>query len=507
MALSLWPHQCAALDAIQTAISGGRMSALISMPTGTGKTRMFCVLAKDLGWPTIILVHRDELIRQTVSTLGDVWPGAVVGVVRAEQNEWERTTEGVTPDVVIASVQSLHERRLHQIPPGTFALVIVDECHHAPARTWTAAIEHLAARFTLGVSATPSRCDGKGLAELFGERPLYSYGLRQAIEDNRLVRITQFAIDTTVDLDGVSYRAGDFATGELSSMVNTEARNRVIIEAYEKHAADRRALAFCVDRAHARDLAEAFCKSNIDADVVTGDMPLDKRRATLERFAAGDIRVLTNCMVLTEGFDDRGIDCILMTRPTCSTPLYMQTIGRGLRLAPDKTNCLILDFVDASRQHKLITVLDLLGAPKLSNANGQDVIRVADADRAEAERQLLIASTRPLKWRLTHVCPWPDLPNLNGYTKEKPWHDAPASPKQVKYLHSVGVESARALTKGESSYLISRVMEYEAAFPTPATSKQRYCLERAGLWRADLTKRTASELIGKLKSGALVGAA
>ena len=143
------------------------------------------------------------------------------------------------------------------------------------------------------------------------------------------------------------------------------------------------------------------------AATVTGNTPRDERRQLLRDFAAGDIRVMGNCAVLTEGFNDPAIGCVLMARPTCSRPLYMQCVGRGLRLAPGKTHCLVLDFVDNSKRHKLITVLDLLGAPTATNANGADVLHVVDADIERAEAEHVIQSTMPLQWRLASVCPWP----------------------------------------------------------------------------------------------------
>ena len=271
MMLRLWPHQQAAIDAAWAAVNSRRRAGLIALPTGTGKTIMFATFARQMGAATSVLVHRDELVQQAVEAFGVVWPEAPVGVVKAGRNEWQTTGKGERPQVVVASVQSLHARRLATIPRNRFGLVIVDEAHHAAADSWAAVLDHFKPRFILGVTATPERADGKGLAERFGDRPLYSYPLRQAIDDGQLVRLIQYAVETTADLDGVSSRAGDLAVGELADAVNTAARNRVVVEAYQKHAAGRRALAFTVDVQHAHDLCEAFTAAGVRAAVVSGE--------------------------------------------------------------------------------------------------------------------------------------------------------------------------------------------------------------------------------------------
>jgi superfamily II DNA or RNA helicase len=472
------------------------------MPTGCGKTLISAEIMRQLNVPTLFLCHRDELIRQTVDTLSRAWPAASVGVVKAERNEW---ADG--QDVVVASVQSLHDRRLDAMPEDRFELLVVDECHHAAAPTWRRVIEHFDSRFLLGLSATPERADGEGLADLFGDRPLYTYPLRRAIEDGYLARPTQYAIMTDVDLNGVSRHAGDFAAGSLGRAVNTPDRNACIVEAHQQYASSRRSVAFCVDVQHAVDLAAAFQSAGVSAHHVSGETPIEERRELLRAFSCGEFQVLANCAVLTEGFDDPGIDCVVMARPTSSRTLYTQAVGRGLRLHRDKTDCLVLDITDNSRRHKLVTVLDLFGQPRTNSASGEDVIAVVDRDMEQQECELQIASTAPVSWRLESVCPWPELPNLRGYYPTKAWHMDRASDAQAKMLIRMGLEIDRNITKGEAHYLIERGLEFEAVHPSPATQKQRWFLERCGEWREGMTKIQASRLIGELKQEQLRGVA
>ena len=492
--MKLYPHQIAALAAVKSSIKSGRKAGLIGMPTGTGKTVIFCTLGHDLGWPMLILVHRDELVKQTIDTLKWTWPAASTGVIKGPRDEWQER------DAVVASVASLHSSRLERMPRDRFGLVVVDEAHHAAADSWVRVLDHFDSRFILGCTATPDRFDGRSLADRFGDKPLFTYQLRNAIEDGQLARLIQYQIHTDANLDGVSYRMGDYAEGALSLVVNTPARNRVIVEAFQEHASSRRAIAFCVDVQHGRDLAKAFRDAGIRAECVTGATPIDERRQLLADFAAGKIQVLTNCEVLIEGFDDPSINCILMARPTASRGLYTQSIGRGLRKFPNKTDCLVLDITDNAVKHKLVTVLDLLGAPQATDADGGDVLEIVDDDIRRAEQSRVIARTEVLRWRLEHVCPWPELPTLRGYAPTAPWHDDAATPKQVEYINKFGLAIDRDLTKGECSWLIDRSLQYEAANPTPATDKQEWFLRHHGAWRDGTSKRDASKLIGELKS-------
>ncbi len=492
--MKLWPHQRAALEAVRASVQAGEQSGLVSMPTGSGKTALFSTAARDLGLRTLVLVHRDELVTQTIKTLEGAWASAKVGVIKAERDEWQDDQ-----NVVIASVQSLHNGRLAGMPRDRYELIVADECHHAAAPTWRAVIEHFEHRYLLGASATPYRTDGQGLADMFGPRPLYTYPLRSAIDDGVLCRLRQYAVETGCGVDGVAVRAGDFANAALSNAVNTPARNGVVVEAFQEYASKRRAVAFTVDVAHAEALAKAFNDAGITSAMVSGATPIDDRRKLLARFRKGKIRVLANCQVLTEGYDDPSVDAILMARPTQSRSLYTQAIGRGLRRFDSKTDCLVLDFVDNCEKHKLVNVLDLFGETNLRNTAGGDVVEAVDRDLAEKERRREIQTLNPLEWRLKRVCPWPALPKLKGYVATAPWHGEPATQKQVEFLNGMGMKLSRSLTKGEASFLIDRAQAYRAEFPEPASRAQKLYLQRCRKWRHGMTRSEAHRLIGEIK--------
>ncbi|OAQ20344.1 DEAD/DEAH box helicase [Thermosulfurimonas dismutans] len=357
--LPLRPYQRTALEHILDAYLDGRQSVAISLPTGCGKTIVFLALARgvvEAGGRVLIVAHRDELILQPIEKLSLVWPGAPEpGVIKAERFEPGRP-------IVLASIQTLW-RRLDRLVQG-FDLVVIDEAHHAAASTYRMALDRLLelkpAMKVLGVSATLFRRDGESLREIFKE-VVFEYSVLEAIADGYLCGIDYRAVKTGCDLSGVrfDYRAGDFAVNQLAQTVNTPERNTFAVETWLELAEGRKTIAFCVDIKHAHDLAETFRAYGVEAQTVTGQTPLEERRAMLKAFARGEIPVITNCQVLTEGFDDPAVDCLLLARPTASKALYIQMVGRGLRLYPGKKNCLVIDLVDNSSRHSLVSIADL----------------------------------------------------------------------------------------------------------------------------------------------------
>ena len=361
--LPLRPYQRRALSRILDAYLDGRQSVAISLPTGTGKTVVFLALARgvvEAGGRVLIVAHRDELILQPIEKLSLVWPEALEpGVIKAERFEPNRP-------IVLASVQTFW-RRLDRLTQG-FDLLVIDEAHHAAASTYRMALDRLLElnpdMKVLGVSATLFRRDGESLREIF-EEVVFEYSVLEAISDGYLCGIDYRAVKTGCDLSDVrfDYRAGDFAINQLAQTVNTPERNEFAVETWLSLAEGRKTIAFCVDVKHAHDLAETFRAYGVEAQTVTGQTPLEKRRAMLKAFARGEIPVITNCQVLTEGFDDPAVDCLLLARPTASKALYVQMVGRGLRLYPGKKDCLVIDLLDNSSRHSLVSIADL--DPKL----------------------------------------------------------------------------------------------------------------------------------------------
>ncbi len=354
-------YQRTALDVVHERRARGVTRQLVSMATGSGKTVFSAHLIAEAGLPrTVFMVHRDELVRQSLVTLQRVNPNLSLGVVKADRDD-------IFADVVIASAQTLAQprrlERLCQATAGTGLLFVSDEAHHDMAESRLRAITKLAPALLVGLTATPNRADKIGLGHLYQET-VFHLSMLELIAMGKLSPIKGLRIDTETDIDGVKTVAGELAEGELADAVNTDARNRLIVESYQRHCADRtRTVAFCVNVKHAEALAEAFVAAGIRAETVFGHTPTEERMATLEAFHRGEIPVLVNVMVLSEGYDEPGIDCVLWARPTKSQSLYIQCIGRSARLSEGtgKRDALIVDFVDSSSRHKLITLPVLAG--------------------------------------------------------------------------------------------------------------------------------------------------
>ncbi len=420
-AFALRPYQEEARTAIARDFLDGKVNrVLIAHSTGLGKTELFARLAQEprlATWraslparqrKTLILAHREELIDQAAHKVSRANPGARVDVEMADRRASPHA------DIVVASIQTLAAvggRRLRRFSPDDFRLVIVDESHHATSASYIRVLHWfrflalpkalrdeddaadddpesaLAAlfepadlapmtdpnRLLVGVTATPKRGDGVGLEAVF-QTISHAFGIREGIEAGYLSRLRALRIVTGTDLSAVKVKRGDFDEKQLEAAVDTSQRNDLIVSAWLKQAEGRKSIAFTVGVAHAHHLAEMFRARGVTAEAADGSMDKDERRAILARFRAGATRVLVNCNVFTEGFDEPSISCVVMARPTKSALLYTQIAGRGTRICEGKSDCLILDFCDLARRHSLCAAPTLFGLAPTFDAKGDDVL-------------------------------------------------------------------------------------------------------------------------------------
>lgn len=370
--LPLRAYQSAAIEAIEKwfkADPGVNLRCAVVLPTGGGKTVVFSHYAKHIldACPdkrVVVLVHTDELVRQAVKKIKDVAPHLEVGVVKAKEN-------GVTADVIVASVQSLRApARLAQI--RDVALVIVDECHHAVARSYMTILDHFGAfrpggTRVVGFTATLVRGDDKSLTKVWQHVP-FSRDISWMVRKGFLIEPRGKAVEVPdLDLRNVKSTRKDFREGELGEALAESLAPELVAKAYAEHAADRRGILFAPTVNSASVFAESFEDIGISCEVVHGGLPQDQRDAILQRHRSGITQVVANCMVLTEGYDDPEVSCIVVARPTKSKGLYIQMVGRGLRVNPSREwsdqDCLILDVVGANALHDLRSVIDLSEKP------------------------------------------------------------------------------------------------------------------------------------------------
>ena len=346
---------------------------VVCLPTGAGKTVIFSELAQLARRQVLVLAHREELLAQAREKLQRAL--GAQGIVAIERGA-ERGAHDAK--VLVCSIRSLHEERLAQVIRGrNVGLVIYDECHHAAAEDNLRVLRQLGvfdanwAGTLLGFTATTARGDGKGLDAVF-ERIVYSRALPELIDDGYLSPLRGFRVSTAADLTRLSGTGVDFRDDDLAEAVDIEERNALVARSIQELARDRRTIAFCVTVNHARNLSRSLNALGVPAGVVHGEMASEQRARALSDFRAGTTQVLCNVAVLTEGFDDPGVSCIAMARPTRSEGLYAQCVGRGTRLHPQKKDCLILDFVDVS-QLSLCGLPSLFGVPRDLDLRGGDV--------------------------------------------------------------------------------------------------------------------------------------
>lgn len=347
----------------------------ISLATGSGKTVIFTQLISRLKHPhrpdeaikTLILAHRTELVQQAFNHCQQTYPNATIEIEMAAAH-----ASGLA-DITIASVASIASSgRLAKFNPLDYKLILIDEAHHAVASRYLQTLDHFGVLnmdegieeekpIVVGVSATMARYDGLKLGKVL-DYIVYHRDYVDMIEENWLAPVVFTTVKTNVDLSRVkSGPSGDFHAGDLSKAINTNTTNEITVRSWLEKARERKStIVFCVDMAHVHEIVAKFQEHGVNACPVTSNTNARDRMSRLDAFKRGEIPVLVNCGVFTEGTDIPNIDCVLLARPTRSRNLLVQMIGRGMRLSPGKENCHIIDMVNSTEQG-IITVPTLLG--------------------------------------------------------------------------------------------------------------------------------------------------
>lgn len=327
--MTLRPYQATAVESALRALATSG-SAVLQMPTGAGKTKAATAIIERASKPVWFICHRQEIERQASRAFSAA--GIEHGIVspRAKPDYGKR--------VQIVSVATL-ARRLAELPAPKLA--IWDECHHVAAKSWAKIREALADSRHLGLTATPERLDGKGLAEWFNEL-VTGPSTRELIDGGWLSDFRYFA-PSEPDLTGARLQAGDYYKKDLAKAMGTPVLIGDAIAEYQKNAAGKRALVFCASVEASQELVRRFNESGVPALHVDGKTPTVERDEAVQRLASGEIKVLSNVEVFTEGFDLPAIDAVILLRPTKSLALFLQMIGRALRRAEGKDGALIFD--------------------------------------------------------------------------------------------------------------------------------------------------------------------
>jgi superfamily II DNA or RNA helicase len=349
---ALRPYQRKNVNEILACLARGE-SPLYVLPTGGGKTQGFCAVTEDRigdGWDVCIFVHRVELLRQASARLASMQIDH--GVIAPGHDLTSHRVHVASIDTVCARLDTLGPwlKRLR--------LGIPDEAHHSVAGKWDRVLQLPQQR--LGVTATPCRTDGKGLGEtgLF-HRIVRGPSIRQLTDDGYLAPAHVYAPPSKIDLSKVAKRGGDFALGQLALAVDTDILTIQALRWYDKIAfpdiiagkAPPPAVAFCTTVEHSRHVAEAFRRHGVLAASVDGGMSAAERDGAINGLADGKVQVLTSCELIGEGLDIPAVAAAFLLRPTESTGLILQQIGRSLRPHADKSHATVVDLVGNTARH------------------------------------------------------------------------------------------------------------------------------------------------------------
>ncbi|WP_343225080.1 DUF3427 domain-containing protein [Luteimonas sp. MC1828] len=348
------PFQARLLEQLELARFQGRHRNLLVAATGTGKTVMSALdyvrLRARLPRARLLFVaHRQEILDQALRTFRHALRDAAFGEL------WVGGDKPRMFEHVFASVASLSASGVNKLPADHFDVVIVDEFHHAAAKTYDALLHHLTPRELLGLTATPERADGLPILQWFDGRIAAELRLWDAIDQHRLCPFSYFGVADGVDYSTVSWRRGrGYDLSELTTLLTADhvLARRIIANVVRivPDAGQMRALGFCVSIAHAQFMAQQFNAAGLPSKAIWSDTPDEVRRQSLADLGAGRLRVLFSVDLFNEGVDIPTVDTLIMLRPTDSATIFLQQLGRGLRREPNKSMCTVVDFIGHHRK-------------------------------------------------------------------------------------------------------------------------------------------------------------
>ena len=339
------PIQRDALDALEATRAAGHRAGLVVMATGLGKTWLAAFDTARPAYRRVLFVaHREEILRQSLEVFRRVQPEQHLGIYMGTEKQ-------PNANVVFASVQTL-VRHLDAFPSDRFDYVVVDEFHHAAASSYRQVIDHFDPAFLLGLTATPERMDGADLLSLCGDNLAFQCDLVEGIDRGELVPFRYHGIRDVVDFAPIPWRNGRFDPQALTDAVETHERAEHALREWRQRAGAR-TIAFCSTTTHADFMARYFAEQGLRTAAVHSGQTSAPRRATVQRLQDGDLDVLFAVDVFNEGFDLPAIDTVLMLRPTDSPVIFLQQLGRGLRLQEGKDYLTVVDFIGNHRSFLL----------------------------------------------------------------------------------------------------------------------------------------------------------
>ncbi len=376
--INLRPYQKEAIDSTFRYFADNDGNPLIVLPTGTGKSVVIAEFCRQTlkDWPDtkiLVVTHVRELIKQNHDELKTLWPEAPAGINSAGLKKRD-----YDPSIVFCGIQSVHKKASNFVKVD---LVLIDEVHLVPRKTNTMYQRFLSNlkimnphMRVIGLTATPYRLDSgllhTGKEALF-DAVSYEAELKDMVDQGYLTRLMSKQPKTRLDVSSVSIRGGEFVAGELERAVDRTDVNESVVREIVVLGAERKSwLIFCAGVKHATHIAEIVRRYGVSCETIFGDTPSAERDRIVRDFKAGKIRALASMGVLTTGFNAPIVDLLAILRPTESTGLYIQIMGRGMRNSPGKEDCLVLDFAGNVARHGPV---DRVNPKKPRQSDGEGV--------------------------------------------------------------------------------------------------------------------------------------
>lgn len=317
----------------------GWQKGVVVLPTGTGKTILSALDARRHGGKVLFLVHRLDILKQSIDAYKMVWPEMVSGVLTGEARERE-----LDCDVLFASKDTLRKpNELRRFGEEWFDYIVVDEVHHGQSPTYREVLSYFKPSFMLGMTATPDRTDRRDIFELFDYNKVYEIPLYEVIERGFLVPYSYYGLTDDVDYSRIRFENQRYKVEDLERLLIIPERNEAIIREYTERGGGDKAIGFCVSIKHAERMAEVFIQQGIPAAAIHSGR--DDRDELLAKFRANELHVAFTVDLFNEGVDFPNVRVLLFLRPTESKTVFLQQLGRGLRLCSGKERVTVLDFI------------------------------------------------------------------------------------------------------------------------------------------------------------------
>lgn len=317
----------------------GWRKGIVVLPTGTGKTILSALDAKQHGGKVLFLVHRLDILKQSIEAYRTVWPEMVPGILTGEVKEKEKDC-----DVLFASKDTLRKAaELTRFGRRWFDYIIVDEVHHGQSPTYKEVLSYFSPRFMLGMTATPDRTDRRDIFELFDYNKIFEMSAQEAIERGFLVPFTYYGLTDNIDYSRIRYENNKYRVDDLERHLIIPKRNQAILNKYNELGRGDKAIGFCVSINHANRMAQVFNENGITSAAIHSASP--GREELLSDFRENKIQVVFTIDLFNEGMDFPNVRVLLFLRPTESKTVFLQQLGRGLRLCSGKDRVRVLDFI------------------------------------------------------------------------------------------------------------------------------------------------------------------